>query len=194
WGITSSTPGLLAWGWVALILILSPNTSFTKDSVGAKSQLPYASMFTAYKQLWVTLWEEPRILLICQKIDHHVWQSSSSSNIVTPEAEDEDFTSDLMRLALANAGHKDKSDSDSSTTDDNHHPPLITPILPTTAPTAPGPSVLAVPESTTPIVNASPVPTTPTITTREAPRTAQTNVTLVPNALNAISMALPAVP
>ncbi|KAG1887714.1 hypothetical protein F4604DRAFT_1539327, partial [Suillus subluteus] len=88
WGITSSTPGLLAWGWVALIFILSPNTSFTKDGIGAKSWLPYASMFTAYKQLWVMLWEEPCILLIRQKIDHHVWQSSSSSNIVTPEAED----------------------------------------------------------------------------------------------------------
>ncbi|KAG1828217.1 hypothetical protein EV424DRAFT_1289110, partial [Suillus variegatus] len=53
WGVTSCTPGLLAWGWVALIFILSPNTSFTKDGVGAKSRLPYAAMFTAYKQLWV---------------------------------------------------------------------------------------------------------------------------------------------
>ncbi|KAG2344657.1 hypothetical protein BDR05DRAFT_859387, partial [Suillus weaverae] len=78
WGITSCTPGLLAWGWVALIFILSPNTSFTKDGVGVKSCLPYAAMFTAYKQLWVTLWEEPRILLIRQQIDCHVWQSTSS--------------------------------------------------------------------------------------------------------------------
>ncbi|KAG1879780.1 hypothetical protein F4604DRAFT_1537666, partial [Suillus subluteus] len=53
WGITSCTPGLLAWGWVVLIFILSSDTSFTEDGVGARSRLPYAAMFTAYKQLWV---------------------------------------------------------------------------------------------------------------------------------------------
>ncbi|KAG2045214.1 hypothetical protein BDR03DRAFT_1004381 [Suillus americanus] len=162
WGITSSTPDLLAWGWVALIFIMSPDTSFTKDGINTKYRLPYVSMFTAYKQLW----------------------SSSSSNIMTPEAEDEDFTSDLMRLALTLRLLMIITTL------------LQSPHLPTTAPTAPGSSVLTIPESTTPIVNASPVPTTPTITvtTGEALHTAQTNVTLVPNALNAISMALPAVP
>jgi len=71
-------------------------------------------MFTAYKQLWVTLWEEPRIVSICQKIDAHVWQSSTSNAIVTSEAKGEDFTLDLMRLALTNTGC---NDPDSPTTD-----------------------------------------------------------------------------
>ncbi|KAG1808133.1 hypothetical protein EV424DRAFT_1290026, partial [Suillus variegatus] len=78
WGTMSSTPGLLAWGWVALIFILSSDTSFTKSGVGAKSRLPYAAMFTAYKQLWVTLWDQPRICTIRKKIDAYVWQSSST--------------------------------------------------------------------------------------------------------------------
>ncbi|KAG2046378.1 hypothetical protein BDR06DRAFT_977513 [Suillus hirtellus] len=49
----SCTPGLIAWGWVALIFILSSDTLFMQAGVGAKSQLPYAAMFMAYKQLWV---------------------------------------------------------------------------------------------------------------------------------------------
>ncbi|KAG1744576.1 uncharacterized protein EDB91DRAFT_1016563, partial [Suillus paluster] len=82
WGTTSCTPGLLTWGWVTLIFILSPNTSFMKAGVGAKSRLPYAAMFMAYKQLWVTLWDQPCICLIHKKIDTYVWQSSSTSNVV----------------------------------------------------------------------------------------------------------------
>ncbi|KAG1844844.1 hypothetical protein DFJ58DRAFT_843936 [Suillus subalutaceus] len=136
WGITSCTPGLLAWGWVALIFILSSDTSFTKDGVGARSRLPYAAMFTAYKQLWVTLWEEPRIISIRQKIDTHVWQSSTS-NVAASEAEGEDFTSDLMRLALANAGRKD---SDSPTINEDPAPPTTS-----TSPTIDTPVVIAPP-------------------------------------------------
>ncbi|KAG2112053.1 uncharacterized protein F5147DRAFT_651154 [Suillus discolor] len=113
WGITSCTPGLLAWGWVALIFILSSDTSFTKDRVGAKSRLLYAAMFTAYKQLW----------------------STSSSNIATSDAEGEDLTSNLMRLALANAGREDP-ESDSPTTDDHYVSP-VPPSLPTLALAAP---------------------------------------------------------
>ncbi|KAG1730406.1 uncharacterized protein EDB91DRAFT_1252670 [Suillus paluster] len=46
WGITLYTPGLLAWGWVVLIFILSPDTLFTKDEVGARSRLlNYGSHF-----------------------------------------------------------------------------------------------------------------------------------------------------
>ncbi|KAG1756661.1 uncharacterized protein EDB91DRAFT_1241706 [Suillus paluster] len=75
-------------------------------------------MFTAYKQLWVTLWEEPHIILIRQKIDTHIWQSSTS-NVAASEAEAKDFTSDLMHLALANAGHKD---SDSPTINEDPVP------------------------------------------------------------------------
>ncbi|KAG1896769.1 uncharacterized protein F5891DRAFT_1192664 [Suillus fuscotomentosus] len=113
WGIISCTPGLLAWGWVALIFILSPDTSFTKDGVGTKSRLPYAAMFTAYKQLW----------------------STSSSNIATSDAEGKDLTSNLMRLALANAGHEDR-ESDSPTTD-GHRVSLVPPSSPTLALAAP---------------------------------------------------------
>ncbi|KAG1720436.1 hypothetical protein EDB19DRAFT_1835989 [Suillus lakei] len=143
WGIISCTPGLLAWGWVALIFILSPDTSFTKDGVGAKSCLPYAAMFTAYKQLWVMLWEEPCILSIHQKIDCHVWQSTSSSNVVTSDAEGEDLTPDLMCLALANAGCEDL-DSDSPTTDDHCAPPVAPNSL-TLALAAPSAVPIAVP-------------------------------------------------
>ncbi|KAG1906806.1 uncharacterized protein F5891DRAFT_1182216 [Suillus fuscotomentosus] len=135
WGITSCTPSLLAWGWVALIFILSPNTSFTKDGVGAKSRLLYAAMFAAYKQLWVTLWEEPCILSIHQQIDRHVWQSTSSSNIATSDAEGKDLTSNLMCLALANAGRKDR-ESDSPTTD-GHRVSPVPPSSPTLALAAP---------------------------------------------------------
>ncbi|KAG2103988.1 uncharacterized protein F5147DRAFT_775694 [Suillus discolor] len=148
WGITSCTPGLLAWGWVAGELSL--DTSFTKDGVGARSRLPYAAMFTAYKQLWVMLWEEPRIISIRQKIDTHVWQSSTS-NVAASEAEGEDFTSDLMRLALANAGRKD---SDSPTINEDPAPP--------TTPTSP--------IIDTPVVIAPPVPpTVPAITPATSP-------------------------
>ncbi|KAG1893063.1 uncharacterized protein F5891DRAFT_1196876 [Suillus fuscotomentosus] len=135
WGITSCTPGLLAWGWVTLIFILSPDTSFTKDGVGTKSCLPYAAMFAAYKQLWVTLWEEPHILSIRRQIDHHVWQSTSSSNIATSDAEGEDLTSDLMHLALTNAGREDR-ESDSPTTD-GHRVSPVPPSSPTLALAAP---------------------------------------------------------
>jgi hypothetical protein len=86
-------------------------------------------MFTAYKQLWVTLWEEPRIVLIRQKIDVHVWQSSTSNAIVTSEAEGEDFTLDLMHLALANAG---RNNPDSPTTN-LVPPPAILVITPATS-------------------------------------------------------------
>ncbi|KAG1786170.1 uncharacterized protein HD556DRAFT_1450025 [Suillus plorans] len=121
WGMTSCTPGLLAWGWVALIFILSTDPSFTKDRVGTKSRLPYTAMFTAYKQLWVTLWEEPRIISIWQKINSHVWQSSSTANVTTSDAEGNDLTPDLMCLALANAG---RTDSDVPTTNVDFTPPI----------------------------------------------------------------------
>jgi hypothetical protein len=81
-------------------------------------------MFTAYKQLWVTLWEEPRIVSIRQKINAHVWQSLTSNAIVTSEAEGEDFTLNLMCLALANAG---RNDPDSPTT--NLVPPPAIPVI-----------------------------------------------------------------
>ncbi|KAG1840104.1 hypothetical protein C8R48DRAFT_679648 [Suillus tomentosus] len=135
WGITSCTPGLDAWGWVALIFILSPNTSFTKVGVGAKSRLLYAAMFAAYKQLWVMLWEEPHILSIHRQIDRHVWQSTSSSNIATSDTEGKDLTSNLMRLALANAGREDR-ESDSPTTD-GHRVSLVPSSSPTLALAAP---------------------------------------------------------
>jgi hypothetical protein len=93
-------------------------------------------MFTAYKQLWVTLWEEPRIISIRQKIDTHVWQSSTS-NVAASEAEVEDFTSDLMRLALANAGRKD---SNSPTINEDPAPPTTS-----TSPTIDTPVVIAPP-------------------------------------------------
>ncbi|KAG2086951.1 uncharacterized protein F5147DRAFT_659072 [Suillus discolor] len=141
WGITSCTPGLLAWGWVVLIFILSSDTSFTKDGVGARSRLPnYGSL----------LWEEPHIISIRQKINTHVWQSSTS-NVAASEAEGKDFTSDLMRLALANAGHKD---SDSPTINEDPAPP--------TTPTSP--------IIDTPVVIAPPVPpTVPAITPAMSP-------------------------
>ncbi|KAG1747036.1 uncharacterized protein EDB91DRAFT_1245475 [Suillus paluster] len=141
WGTMSCTPGLLAWGWVTLIFILSSNTSFTKAGVGAKSRLPYAAMFTAYKQLWVTLWCQPHICTIRKKIDAYVWQSSSTSNIATSNAEGEDFTSDLMCLAIANAGHKESDDFPGPPTTDNNSvndiPGPVTPTTPMIAPSAP---------------------------------------------------------
>ncbi|KAG1900688.1 uncharacterized protein F5891DRAFT_980262 [Suillus fuscotomentosus] len=104
WGTMSCTPGLLAWGWVALIFILSSDTLFRKAGVGAKSQLPYAAMFMAYKQLWV-------------------------------------FTSDLMCLAITNAGHKESDDFPGPmTTNDNPVNDIPGPAMPTTpmiAPSAP---------------------------------------------------------
>ncbi|KAG1748381.1 uncharacterized protein EDB91DRAFT_1245087 [Suillus paluster] len=190
WGTTSCTPGLLAWGWVALIFILSTDTSFTKDGVGVKSQLPYAAMFTAYKQLWVTLWDEPRIISIRQKIDSHVWQSSSTTNVATSDAEGEDFTSDLMCLALANAGRKD---SDVLTTNDDFAPPithssptmfLAGPAVPPTVraplPTAPAP----LPTSPVPLPAApAPLPAAP----------AETIITLVSAVTSTTLRLLPAV-
>ncbi|KAG1746430.1 hypothetical protein EDB19DRAFT_1905884 [Suillus lakei] len=161
WGITSCTPGLLAWGWVALIFILSSDTSFTKDGVGARSRLPYAAMFTAYKQLWVTLWEEPCIISIHQKINTHVWQSLTS-NVAASEAKGEDFTSDLMRLALANAGRKD---SDSPTINEDPAPPTTS-----TSPTI-----------DTPVVIAPPVPpTVPAITPATSLQATETIINPVP--------------
>ncbi|KAG2029342.1 hypothetical protein BDR03DRAFT_1018515 [Suillus americanus] len=155
WGITSCTPGLLAWGWVTLIFILSPDTSFTKDGVGAKSHLLYAAMFTAYKQLWVMLWEEPRILSICQKIDHRVWQSTSSSNVVTSDVKGKDLTPNLMRLALANAGCED-SDSDSLTPDNHHAPPVAPNSLTLALATPPAVPALAItPAAETTIIPAA---------------------------------------
>ncbi|KAG1726526.1 uncharacterized protein EDB91DRAFT_1254295 [Suillus paluster] len=124
WGITLCTPGLLSWGWVALIFILSLDTSFTKD-----------------KQLWVTLWEEPRIVSIHQKIDAHVWQSSTSNAIVASEAEGEDFTFYLMHLALTNAG---RNDPDTPTTD-LVPPPAIPVIAPATSEDVDGPKPVPAP-------------------------------------------------
>lgn len=120
-------------------------------------------MFTAYKQLWVTLWEEPRIISIRQKIDTHVWQSSTS-NVAASEAEGEDFTSDLMRLALANAGRKD---SDYPTINEDPAPP--------TTPTSP--------TIDTPVVIAPPVPptvTVPAITPAMSPQATETIINPVP--------------
>ncbi|KAG1736410.1 uncharacterized protein EDB91DRAFT_1250033 [Suillus paluster] len=124
-----------------LIFILSPDTSFTKAGVGAKSWLPYAAMFTAYKQLWVTLWDQPRICAIRKKIDTHVWQSSSTSNVTMSNAKGEDFTSDLMCLAIANAGQKESNDFPGPTTTNdnpvNDIPGSVAPITPTITPSAP---------------------------------------------------------
>jgi hypothetical protein len=126
-----------------------------KAGVGAKSWLPYAAMFTAYKQLWVTLWDQPCICSIRNKIDTYVWQSSSTSNVVMSDTEGEDFTSDLMRLAIANAGCKE-SDIPGPTTDNIPGPTTdnipdiprpVTPISPIVIPAAsasaltPGPAV-----------------------------------------------------
>ncbi|KAG1720905.1 uncharacterized protein EDB91DRAFT_1256769 [Suillus paluster] len=115
WGTMSCTPGLLAWGWVALIFILSSNTSFMKAG--------------------------PRICTIRKKIDAYVWQSSSTSNIAMSNAEGEDFTSDLMRLAIANAGHKESNNFPGPPTTDNNSvndiPGPVTPTTPMIAPSAP---------------------------------------------------------
>ncbi|KAG1846022.1 hypothetical protein F4604DRAFT_1977349 [Suillus subluteus] len=172
WGTMSSTPGLLAWGWVALIFILSSDTSFTKSGVGAKSRLPYAAMFMAYKQLWVTLWDQPRICTIRKKIDAYVWQSSSTSNIATSDAEGEDFTSDLMRLAIANAGHKESDNLPGPPTTDNNPvndipepvtptTPMIAPSAPAIVPSAPAIAALAPANATTAPNPATPLPAIP---------------------------------
>ncbi|KAG1787603.1 uncharacterized protein HD556DRAFT_1312639 [Suillus plorans] len=122
---------------------------------------PCLGLGCAYKQLWVTLWEEPCIISICQKINTHVWQSSTS-NVAASEAEAEDFTSDLMHLAIANAGHKD---SDSLTINEDPTPP-ITPTSPTidtlaviappVLPTVPAITPAMLPQATETIIN--PVP------------------------------------
>ncbi|KAG1738754.1 hypothetical protein EDB19DRAFT_1909157 [Suillus lakei] len=153
WGTMSCTPGLLAWGWVTLIFIVSSNTSFMKAGVGMKSQLPYAAMFTAYKQLWVTLWDQPHICTIHKKIDAYVWESSLISNITMSDAEGEDFTSDLMCLAIANTGHKESNNFPGPPTTNNNPvndiPGLVTPTTPMIAPSAlaivpsaPGPAIV----------------------------------------------------
>ncbi|KAG2348729.1 hypothetical protein BDR05DRAFT_995132 [Suillus weaverae] len=134
WGTMSCTPGLLAWGWVTLIFILSSDTSFTKAGVGVKSWLPY--------------------------IDAHVWQSSSTSNIAMSDTEGEDFTSDLMHLAIANAGHKESNDfpgpptTDSNLVNDIPGPvtpttPMITPSALAIVPSAPAITVLFPANATT---------------------------------------------
>ncbi|KAG1875696.1 hypothetical protein F4604DRAFT_1680593 [Suillus subluteus] len=132
------------------------------DRVGARFQLLYAAMFTASKQLWVTLWEEPYIISIHQKIDMRVWQSSTL-NVAASEAKGEDFTSDLMHLALANAGHKD---SDSPTINEDPTPPII----PTTSPTIDTLAVIAPPDP----------PTVPTITPGMLPQATETIINPVP--------------
>ncbi|KAG1891836.1 uncharacterized protein F5891DRAFT_1197278 [Suillus fuscotomentosus] len=92
-----------------------------------------------------------------------VWQSTSSSNIATSDAEGEHLTSNLMHLALANAGHKDR-ESDSLTTDD-HHVSLVLPSSPTLALAAPpafpltalAPAITPAVETTATITPAAPV-------------------------------------
>ncbi|KAG2365655.1 hypothetical protein BDR07DRAFT_1481108 [Suillus spraguei] len=118
-----------------LIFILSSDTSFTKAGVGAKSQLPYAAMFMAYKQLW---------------------QSSLTSNIAMSDTEGEDFTSDMMCLAIANAGHKESNDFPGPmTTDNNPVNDIPGPIMPTTPMITP--SALAVVPSAPVVVPSAPV-------------------------------------
>ncbi|KAG1741140.1 hypothetical protein EDB19DRAFT_1908166 [Suillus lakei] len=169
WGTMSCTPGLLAWGWVTLIFILSSNISFMKAGVGTKSWLPYAAMFMAYKQLWVTLWDQPRICTIRKKIDAYVWESSSTSNIATSDAEGEDFTSDLMHLAITNAGYKESNDFPGPPTTDNNPvndipgpvtptTPMIAPSAPAIVPSAPAIMVLAPANATTTPNPATPLP------------------------------------
>ncbi|KAG0695729.1 hypothetical protein DFH29DRAFT_879836 [Suillus ampliporus] len=157
---------LLAWGWVTLIFILSPDTSFTKAGVGTKSRLPYAAMFTAYKQLWVTLWDQPCICLICKMIDTYVWQSSSTSNVVTSDTDSEDFTSDLMCLAIANAGCKESDFPGLTTNNTLDIPGPVTLISSIVIPAAsesalsPGPAVLVVVPAALAIPVLGPVQTT----------------------------------
>ncbi|KAG1891642.1 uncharacterized protein F5891DRAFT_1211218 [Suillus fuscotomentosus] len=123
WGTMSCTPGLLAWGWVALIFILSSDTLFRKAGVGAKSQLPYAAMFMAYKQLLMPTSGNHPQLPISQHLTLKV------------------FTSDLMCLAITNAGHKESDDFPGPmTTNDNPVNDIPGPAMPTTpmiAPSAP---------------------------------------------------------
>jgi hypothetical protein len=136
-------------------------------------------MFTAYKQLWVTFWDQPRICTIRKKIDAYVWQSSSTSNIATSNAEGEDFTSDLMRLAIANAGHKEFDDLPGPPTTDNNpvndipgpvtpttpiigpSAPAIVPSAPAIVPSAPAIVVLAPANATTAPNPATPLPAVP---------------------------------
>lgn len=165
-----------------------------------KSRLPYAAMFTAYKQLWVTLWEEPCILSIRRQIDRHVWQSTSSSNIATSDAEGEDLTSDLMRLALANAGHEDP-ESDLPTTDDHcHGVPLVSPSLPTLAlaappafpPTALAPAITPAVETTLAATVTPAVETTATVTPAALVALAADETPPVPDIPDSVEMQPPA--
>ncbi|KAG1857247.1 hypothetical protein C8R48DRAFT_674726 [Suillus tomentosus] len=104
---------------------------------------------------WVTV---SSISAIIGPLDAYVWQLSLTSNIAMSNAKGEDFTSDLMCLAIANARHKESNNFPGPTTTNdnpiNDIPGLAMPTTPIIAPSAPAvvPSALAIVPSAPAIV------------------------------------------
>ncbi|KAF9235744.1 hypothetical protein BU15DRAFT_51013, partial [Melanogaster broomeanus] len=61
WGVTSVTPGAIAWAIVvvSLLFFLSPDSSFPGDGIGARSKIPYKERFGQYKMLLIQRWDNP---------------------------------------------------------------------------------------------------------------------------------------
>ncbi|KAG2114720.1 uncharacterized protein F5147DRAFT_649877 [Suillus discolor] len=113
------------------------------------------SVIMAYKQLWVTLWDQPHICIIHKKINAYIWQSSLTSNVAMSDIENEDFTSDLICLAITNVVCKESNNFPGHPTTDynliniSDIPGQVTPTPFTITPSAPAILMLAPGNTTT---------------------------------------------
>ncbi|KIJ06321.1 hypothetical protein PAXINDRAFT_92194, partial [Paxillus involutus ATCC 200175] len=53
WGVTTLTPGAVAWAITVLLFFLSPDISFLGDGVGVTSKISYKERFGQYKRLLI---------------------------------------------------------------------------------------------------------------------------------------------
>ncbi|KAG8221655.1 hypothetical protein J3R82DRAFT_1936 [Butyriboletus roseoflavus] len=94
WGVTCYTPECLAWATVMAVFLVSPDSQFPKDGVGANSEIQYHKLFFQYKCLFVNSWDTLYVLDLVSKVNQRVFGKTKAHALGTATI-NEDFTANI---------------------------------------------------------------------------------------------------
>ncbi|KAG1884710.1 hypothetical protein F4604DRAFT_1919192 [Suillus subluteus] len=87
WGVSTITPGALAWSATMAIFLLSPDTTFSQDGQGKNSGIQYKNLFHSFKKILVCCWSTPYLTKTRQHIKGHIF-GAAKSPVNSPDSED----------------------------------------------------------------------------------------------------------
>ncbi|KAG1843778.1 hypothetical protein DFJ58DRAFT_635301, partial [Suillus subalutaceus] len=98
WGISTITPGAIAWSATMAIFLLSPDTTFSQDGQGKNLGIQYKNLFYSFKKILVCCWGTLYLTKNRQHIEGHIF---GTAKLPVNMPNGEDFTA---QIALTMAG------------------------------------------------------------------------------------------